>query len=280
MKREYIHPRNGGICIAQPHLSVLTETFIRAHAERLPGPVTILSNVGAGHIPLLADKPILSSSIFNRGLRKLGRMVARRPWSHEVLTSYLAAFKQSGTRVVLAEYGPTGVAVMKACKVAKLPVVVHFHGFDASKSDILDRYRDSYRDMFAQAYAIIAVSQAMRRKLLTLGAPESKLVYSPYGVDCARFSGAYPSKSDPVFVAVGRLVEKKAPHLTLLAFSRVLVEVPEARLHVVGDGPYAQVCKDLAIGLQIDHAVTFLARSLMKWCSGRCAGPGALSSTR
>ena len=54
------------------------------------------------------------------------------------------------------------------------------------------------------------------------------------------------------------MVEKKAPHLVLATFARVLRECPDARLHFIGDGALLGVCRDLAAALGIDHAVTFL----------------------
>ena len=129
--------------------------------------------------------------------------------------------------------------------------------------------------MFSQAAAVVAVSRAMEQQLLKLGCPPKKLIYNPCGVDCVRFEGADPASANPQFVAVGRLVEKKAPHLTITSFARVARECPEARLRVIGDGPLLGVCRDLTAALGIGHAVTFLgaqphdvvARELRQACA-------------
>jgi glycosyltransferase involved in cell wall biosynthesis len=112
--------------------------------------------------------------------------------------------------------------------------------------------------MFAQVAAVIAVSRVMERQLLSLGCPRAKLIYNPCGADCNRFLGADPAGAPPHFVALGRMVEKKAPYLTLAAFARVLDENPLVRLRMIGTGDLLGVCRDLATGLSIDHAVTFL----------------------
>ncbi len=62
----------------------------------------------------------------------------------------------------------------------------------------------------------------------------------------------------PVFLAVGRFVDKKAPHLTLTAFAKALRDHPEARLRMVGEGPLLPSCRELAGALGARHAVTFL----------------------
>ena len=174
------------------------------------------------------------------------------------MAAYVAAFRRSHVDVVLAEYGPTGVAVMEACRKSNLPLLVHFHGYDASVREVLRENAETYPAMFKQAAAIIAVSRAMERKLISLGAPAEKVHYNPCGIDCDDFDGADPEHAAPIFLAVGRFVEKKAPQLTLRAFAKVHEALPEAHLRMIGDGPLLDECRELARQLNIEQAVTFL----------------------
>jgi glycosyltransferase involved in cell wall biosynthesis len=135
--------------------------------------------------------------------------------------------------------------------------VVHFHGFDAYDKPTLNSYGDSYRKLFEEAAAIIAVSRDMVARLRELGAAEQKIVYNPYGVDTELFRGARPADAPPVFLAAGRFVDKKAPHLTLLAFRRALEQCPEARLIMIGDGELLEACKQLARALGVADCVDF-----------------------
>ena len=57
-------------------------------------------------------------------------------------------------------------------------------------------------------------------------------------------------------MAAGRFVDKKAPHLTLLAFRKVLEHFPDAELVIVGDGPLLPVCRDLVRYYRMDANVT------------------------
>jgi glycosyltransferase involved in cell wall biosynthesis len=120
---------------------------------------------------------------------------------------------------------------------------------------------DSYRALFRDASAVIAVSRAMERRLVAMGAPADKVHWNPYGVDCRSFRGADPATAAPVFLAVGRFTAKKAPHLTLLAFSEVHRAFPGARLRMIGFGPLMDVCSDLIRGLGLGGAVTILGPS-------------------
>jgi glycosyltransferase involved in cell wall biosynthesis len=161
---------------------------------------------------------------------------------------------------VLAEYGTVGVRVMEACGRARIPLIVHFHGFDASVHEVLHEHEQTYPRLFDIAAAIIAVSPVMRARLIELGAPAHKVHYNPCGVDCSEFAMTDAASAPPTIVAAGRLVDKKAPHLTLLAFAEVVRARPDARLRVIGDGPLMSVCRDLTAALNLGSAVTLLGR--------------------
>ena len=129
-------------------------------------------------------------------------------------------------QVVLAEYGRTGTQLMKACELADVPLVVHFHGVDAYSRETLSQTHQAYSRLFRQAVAVVAVSDHMRDQLIRLGAPAAKIHVIPYGVDLSLFEGARPDLAPRHFLAVGRFVEKKAPHITLLAFRQILQNTP------------------------------------------------------
>lgn len=230
----------------------LEASFIRPHIERLPADTVAIHS----YVPTMGSQAILSQALVPRLLRKVERTLRRQPWSEEITRGYLQAFSRRPA-VVLAEYGPTGVRLIEACERAGLPLVVHFHGYDSSVHKVLQEHRDSYPRLFAAAAAIIAVSRAMERALIELGAPPAKVHYCPYGVDCDRFHPGDVAKAPPVAVAVGRLVEKKAPYLTILAFARAHRDHPDARLRMFGDGPLLGPCRDIVAALGLEHAVTF-----------------------
>lgn len=240
------------LCIATPYEPVLSETFIRGHIERLPARVTLLYGWPLAH----EGRPILS--VPRRAAHKLLRTIRRDGVEREWTDAYATAFMRTRADAVLAEYGPVGVLVMDACRRVGVPLVVHFHGYDASVREVLAEHRESYPEMFRAACAIVAVSRAMEKRLISLGAPEEKVHYNPYGIDCGEFGGAEPESAPPVFVAVGRFVEKKAPHLTLRAFAEVRRARPSARLRMVGEGPLLESCRALAAELGVAEAVEFL----------------------
>jgi glycosyltransferase involved in cell wall biosynthesis len=160
-------------------------------------------------------------------------------------------FQRHNIDVVLAEFGMAGVEVLDVCIRAKIPLVVNFHGYDAFHADILNSYQHEYRRMFEIASSIIVGSYHMEKQLVALGAPQEKVVCHHLAVDVDEFKGGDPAESLPVFVAVGRFVDKKAPHLTILAFSEIAQQQPQARLIMVGTGVLFEACQQLikALGL-------------------------------
>ncbi|MDX1932717.1 MAG: glycosyltransferase [Capsulimonadales bacterium] len=242
--------RRPTVCVVTPQRDVLSETFIRAHIELLPLPVYPLY----GGYPFLSDAEgrwLARPSPAYR-LRQRAAHLLRRD-SDAVRTA--AHLKRHQVSVVLAEYGPTGALMLPACRLANLPMVVHFHGYDATQKECLAEFGAAYREMFAYVSRIVCVSHQMHRHLVALGAPEEKLLLSPYGVDASTFADAVPENAPPVFIGVGRFVEKKAPYLTILAFSKVVSAVPEARLVLIGDGPLLGPCRRLVDALHLGDTV-------------------------
>jgi colanic acid/amylovoran biosynthesis glycosyltransferase len=112
--------------------------------------------------------------------------------------------------------------------------------------------------LFQHAAAIVAASEAMRGKLISLGAPAEKVHCNPYGVDCGEFVGGEPAKAPVRFIAVGRFVPKKRPDLTLRAFALLRRQYPGAALTIIGDGPLLADCRVLTSELGIEGGVTFM----------------------
>jgi len=258
------------VCIIHTNKGAYSETFIQSHIHHLPAKVYVLyglemlTHQGNGDKPLVPRSLKIASRWFTTLHRYFTRSTSHTKFSCGRELDGMSAFvlkrflRSHKVDVVLAEYGPTGVAVMDACMKALVPLVVHFHGFDAHNNLVLEPYTSHYLRMFACARAIIAVSRKMEKQLLQLGAPREKVHYNVCGVDIDQFKDGRPDKNPPVFITVGRFVDKKAPHLTLLAFRKVLERCPSARLVMIADGPLLEPCRYIVHALRMTHAVEFL----------------------
>src|SRR5476651_7570 len=126
------------LCIIKPNKGSVSETFIAAHINRLAGNKKVLYG---GSFPvydendqyLIRSKIGLLSYIIQKRLFKRKNIGV----SNLALVSYLQREKID---VVLAEYGTVGAMVAQACKMAGVPLVIHFHGADAHHKQTVELY--------------------------------------------------------------------------------------------------------------------------------------------
>ncbi len=248
------------ICIIANEKSAYSETFIRSHVEHLPAVTHLVYGRHICGLPAYYGDgySIFTGSVTTRVLQSIVRRMARLPRFYFDELAFKRFLLRRKVDVVLAEYGVNGVAVMNICINARIPLIVHFHGYDAYMQDVLDGPGKLYSELFRKAAAIVVVSKHMECQLLRLGAPPDKLYNNPYGVDVEFFQQGRPEESDILFISVGRFVDKKAPHLTILAFAQVLSVFPSARLQMIGDGILLEVCRSLSRSLGIQNSVDFL----------------------
>ena len=255
------------VAIFQRAAAGVSETFLLQQARRLPalvgGTVFVLSDPGA---PAVDGVPLVPAGRCRKVLRALPLAASRKAFGIESFrrsareATVAAALRRLRPipDVVLAQYGDVGALIADGCRRVGLPLAVHFHGFDASSHRALRANRDRYPRMFADVAAVIAVSEPMRDRLVDLGAPAARTHVIPYGVDSVQFCRVDPAAAAPVILAVGRFVEKKAPHKLIEAFALARAAVPGAELRMIGDGPLLPRCRELVGELGVADAVTFL----------------------
>jgi colanic acid/amylovoran biosynthesis glycosyltransferase len=245
------------ICVIVPEKGGYSETFVRAHIEKLPGKVTYLYG---GYFPtrlsngdLLLAEPNFCERMKRSLLSRLAGMnFDEDKLKREALARY---FKDNKIDAVLTEYGPTATRVADVCKETGVALVAHFHGFDAYEHKTLEEFGAQYKKVFEIAGAVIAVSRHMVKQLVKLGADEKKVHYVPCGMNPDLFHGSNPSKNPPVFLTTGRFVDKKAPHLVILSFQKVLARIPDAKLIMVGNGPLMDSAVSMVKALGIEKSI-------------------------
>lgn len=156
---------------------------------------------------------------------------------------------------------PDGVAAVWLGAEFNLPVVITARGTDINLIPDYPRPRRLILDAAQKAAALITVCQALKDRLVELGAPASKITVLRNGVDLEKFHvkdcDALRSKfgvSGLVLASVGLLIERKGHHLVIEA----LQQVPDATLLLAGRGPDRQMLEDLAARLGVRDRVRFL----------------------
>jgi glycosyltransferase involved in cell wall biosynthesis len=160
-------------------------------------------------------------------------------------------------RLLHAHFGPDGMMAMRTAERHRLPLVVSFHGYDATRRD--DSFTTaggrlwlSHRaELFERAALLLANSDFVRERLIALGAPADKVVRHRIGVDLGRHTPSATSISDHVLF-IGRLTEVKGIEIAVRSMSEVRRSNPSARLTVIGDGPLRSEMEALATSLGVD----------------------------
>lgn len=249
------------LAIAALNFNAPSTTFVRAHVRTIcPGNTVLIcsDDEGAGNfcIPTLSGVP----AVLERSQRRQILATASRWWNNANLTVPAAEeervyrfLREHDVRALLAEFLHFAGYFVKAAERASVPVYAHAHGFDASSLPRSLIWRLRYRHLFRRVAGVISPSRFLAEKLEVIGCPSVKLHVNPYGVDPTSFRTTTGQAMRAI--AVGRLIEKKAPATTIRAFARAHRLFPSARLDMVGDGPLRMRCQALVEELGLSEAV-------------------------
>ncbi|QVW33811.1 glycosyltransferase [Geobacter sulfurreducens] len=226
----------------------------------------------AGSVSNLDTFPIgtvyqIGRTIPEKAYCKLVRVLAGK---HAVLSPLQIRYwkkilKDNRVKLIHAHFGPAGLEALPLAKALDIPLLVTFHGYDASSLLNDTTYCSNLRDLFEYAN-IIAVSNVMLDKLRELGArPErTHLHYIGVPLDDFKFIPRIAlNKSgrgnDPIrFLQVSNFVEKKGHRYTIQAFNDFLLRRPNSTLTFGGDGPLLSDIKKLCEDLGIKDKVQFV----------------------
>jgi glycosyltransferase involved in cell wall biosynthesis len=162
-------------------------------------------------------------------------------------------------RLLHAHFGRGGALALPIARALGIPLVVTFHGGDATKET---HYRPrlvpqiyARRLAALQQYAalFVCVSEFVRDRLLARGFPPEKLEIIYQGVDQRGNIDAAPPEepeADPYILFVGRFVEKKGVSHLIEAMRLLESRGSSVRLVLIGDGPLGQKLRDQAHGLE------------------------------
>lgn len=244
------------ICITRSERYSYSETFIR---DQLAGLSTLadIYPVHTGRLPERDEENKLLSPLPFWILHKLVKAITGKRnnyFGNYGLRKYL---RENKIDVVLANFGLTGAHLAPVCKSLNIPLIVIFHGHDATDKKLVRTYENHYHNLFQDASGIVAVSADLKNKLITLGAPAEKIDVISCGVDIHKFNPSSETK-EKIFLAVGRFVNKKGPLYTIRAFHEVWKKHPEARLIMAGahTGLY-KACKKLTDSLDMQDVISF-----------------------
>lgn len=161
----------------------------------------------------------------------------------------------------------SALAGVMAKKALKKPFISHFHSIEQGRvGDGSPTIKEIERLAGKTADVIITVSYAMRDQLIALGYDEKKIRVIHNGVDHEKYSPQNKKvspkkvqefrenigvKDNPIILFVGRLNWVKGADTLVEAMPKILKEVPNAKLVILGKGDQEGLLKDMVTRLGI-----------------------------
>jgi glycosyltransferase involved in cell wall biosynthesis/GT2 family glycosyltransferase len=152
------------------------------------------------------------------------------------------------------------LAMLRALTL-RVPYVVTFHGGGHSQ-EYRNRARRAQmrllRPLLRRAARLVAIARfEVEQYGRLLGVPPERFAFIPNGTDLSFSDGdvAAAEPETPTLASIGRLERYKGHHRVLEAFPLILERQPDARLLIVGKGPYEEELRRQAAELGLDGRV-------------------------
>lgn len=253
-----------------PTFYARSETFIRDLAAGLAGTdhqVRVFADDIAPYAREGCPAEIVESrflrrpSVLSRALsRASGRIHGPRSLDRTALDlrfaqrHFLPILREFDPDAVYADYGPTGALLDPLASELDCPLVVHFHGYDASAAMVDDGYRHAIASMLGRGRHFIVPSEHMRRLLIVECGATDRISVIPYAPKTAQVPPGEKTQW-PSVIALGRLTAKKNPLAMVEAFRIVRHRIPAARMTMIGEGPQREAVKQRIESLGLRDAV-------------------------
>jgi colanic acid/amylovoran biosynthesis glycosyltransferase len=244
-----IPPARQKVIIFSDHLLYPSETFIHAQASALSEfePVYAGSRMVAGLD--LSEEQVYT---INQGNAR-GQILELSYKLFGFAPHFTQRLRALNPFLLHAHYGPNGLRALPIAEELAIPLIVTFHGSDASLTDLryqktsygFRRYVANKGKLSKSSALFLAVSKFIRRKLLEQAFPEERVLVHYTGVDTRIFHPA-STEEGPVILFVGRLVESKGVEFLIKATSEIQKQAPAVELVLIGEGPLRAVLEEQA----------------------------------
>jgi glycosyltransferase involved in cell wall biosynthesis len=240
-------PLTGGI---ETHIHEVCTRLGAAGVE-----VTVLTTDRSGNLPLEEEFPgyrVLRSRAYPR---------SRDYYLAPALVEHLVRNKDYDVIHVQGVHNLVPPTALAVSRMVGIPTVLTFHTGGHSSALRVALRPLQWRllaPLLRSSSALVAVSDYERKNFAAiLGVDEGTIRLIRNGCDPLPIDpSATTPEGRPLLVSVGRLERYKGHHRILRALPAILAAAPDARLVIVGSGPYEQPLRAMAKRLGVGHRVS------------------------
>jgi glycosyltransferase involved in cell wall biosynthesis len=229
------------VVIYRDHLLRFSEIWVRSQGEALQDFEPFYAgSKRRDDVQMPADRTFLvnQGGIGGRGAEALFKLADWAP----ALRRWMRARQPA---LLHAHYGVDGTLVLPIARALRLPLIVTFHGYEATMRDdvaarsfyLHRKYLRRRQELIREGALFIAVSDCVRRHLLKQGFPAARTVTHYIGVDAGAFTPDDSVTRENIVLFVGRFDGLKGGAHVVRAMAEVQRRIPDAQLVMIGDGP-------------------------------------------
>jgi colanic acid/amylovoran biosynthesis glycosyltransferase len=192
-------------------------------------------------------------------------LFAKSAFNYSVMYRCLKFNKPETFDIIHSHFGPVGVVAQQIFDVGfiKGRLVTSFHGYDANRIDIVEKYKKSYSRLFVKNDFIVVNSKFLKNKLVSLSCRHDKIKIFPVCVDTEFFK---PEKLEDrercIFqiISIGRLSPVKGFKHSIIAVRKLIQSNPERNIRyiIAGGGEQMKELSNLITELKIDKKVKLI----------------------
>jgi colanic acid/amylovoran biosynthesis glycosyltransferase len=190
--------------------------------------------------------------------RVLYRLIGFRIFPAGSLLKLFRLFRSKRFRAIHVHFGTNALLILPFARFFRIPLVVTFHGADASRMLREKNYVRRLPKLFDYAAAIIIVSRHMKRSL-KLDKWMHKVHVIPCSVDPDEFE-ANPTKTQNgriKLIHAGRFTPKKGVPSLIQVFADLATKHPEVDLELAGQGDDEDECRQIVEVYGLKNRVKF-----------------------
>jgi colanic acid/amylovoran biosynthesis glycosyltransferase len=171
-----------------------------------------------------------------------------------IAPGFYRALRKINPLLIHAHFGIDGALSLPLATYLQIPLIVTFHGYDATiKDEYMRKIGYSCRLYLRRrgmlqrgAKLFIAVSNFIKDRLIEKGFPRERIFVHYIGVNLNKFKPDPKELRKPIVLYVGRLSEEKGCEYLIYAMAKVQTIIPEVETVIIGDGPLMSKLKQLA----------------------------------